>query len=77
MSNENSNYTPQQMLNEVNQAIQSILLGGQSYKIGSRSLTRADLNLLRQMKNDLMAQIASDASSSLFSDTVVAVFDGR
>lgn len=77
MSETNSSYTPQQMLDEVNKAIQSILLGGQSYKIGSRSLTRADLGLLRDMKNDLMAQLASDASSSLFSDTVVAVFDGR
>lgn len=77
MSEPNSSYTPQQMLDEVNKAIQSILLGGQSYKIGSRSLTRADLGLLRDMKNDLMAQLASDASSSLFSDTVVAVFDGR
>ncbi len=77
MSNESTNYTPQQMLDEVNRAIQSILLGGQSYKIGSRSLTRADLGLLRSLKNDLMAQIASDGSSDLFSDTVVAVFDGR
>lgn len=77
MSETNSSYTPQQMLDEVNKAIQSILLGGQSYKIGSRSLTRADLGLLRDMKNDLMAQLASDVSSSLFSDTVVAVFDGR
>lgn len=77
MSETNSSYTPQQMLDEVNKAIQSILLGGQSYKIGSRSLTRADLGLLRDMKNDLMAQLASDASSSLYSDTVVAVFDGR
>lgn len=77
MSETNSSYAPQQMLDEVNKAIQSILLGGQSYKIGSRSLTRADLGLLRDMKNDLMAQLASDVSSSLFSDTVVAVFDGR
>lgn len=72
-----SNYTPAQMLAEVNKAIQSILLGGQSYKIGSRSLTRADLSLLRDMQNDLQAQVANEESSCLFSDTVVAVFDGR
>lgn len=77
MGNTNTGYTPKQMLEEVNKAIQSILLGGQSYKIGSRSLTRADLKLLRNMQNDLMAQVAGAENSSLFSDTYVAVFDGR
>lgn len=72
-----TDYTPAQMLAEVNKAIQSILLGGQSYKIGSRSLTRADLGLLRDMQHDLQAQVASDQPSCLFSDTVVAVFEGR
>jgi len=72
-----SSYTPAQMLAEVNKAIQSILIGGQSYKIGSRSLTRADLGLLRDMQHDLEAQVAAEANSSLFSDTYVAVFDGR
>lgn len=70
-------YTTRQMLGEVNKAIQSILLGGQSYKIGSRSLTRADLGLLRAMKNDLEAQVASEKDSKLFTETYVAVFDGR
>lgn len=72
-----SNYTPSQMLEEVNKAIQSILIGGQSYKIGSRSLTRADLGLLRDMQNDLKAQVAGEETSHLFADTYVAVFDGR
>ena len=72
-----NDYTPEQMLSEVNKAIQSILIGGQSYKIGSRSLTRADLGLLRDMQHDLQAQVANQESSCLFSDTVVAVFDGR
>jgi hypothetical protein len=70
-------YTAAEMLVEVNKAIQSVLVGGQSYKIGSRSLTRADLSLLRDMQNDLQAQVASEGDSSLFSDTYVAVFDGR
>lgn len=70
-------YTPAQMLGEVNKAIQSILIGGQSYKIGSRSLTRADLALLRDMQHDLEAQIAAEESSGLFSDTYVAFFSGR
>ena len=77
MGSVNTNYTPKQMLEEVNKAIQSILLGGQSYKIGSRSLTRADLKLLRDMQNDLMAQVSGQEDTSLFSDTYVAVFDRR
>lgn len=72
-----NNYTPAQMLEEVNRAIQSILIGGQSYKIGSRSLTRADLGLLRSMQNDLRAQVAAEQPSSLLDDTYVAIFDGR
>lgn len=72
-----NNYTPAQMLEEVNRAIQSILIGGQSYKIGSRSLTRADLGLLRDMQNDLRAQVAAEQPSSLLDDTYVAIFDGR
>ena len=72
-----SDYTPAQMLGEVNKAIQAILIGGQSYKIGSRSLTRADLKLLRQMQNDLMAQAAAGTDGSLFSETYVAIFEGR
>ena len=36
-----------EMLEQVNSAISAVLAGGQSYKIGSRSLTRADLAMLR------------------------------
>lgn len=67
----------QQMLEEVDKAISNILIGGQSYQIGTRKLTRADLNFLYKMKNDLTAQIASRGKSSLLDDTVVAVFSGR
>ena len=77
MANNVTDYPPAQMLTEVNKAIQAILIGGQSYKIGSRSLTRADLALLRDMQNDLKAQVASEEASGLFSDTYVAFFDGR
>lgn len=72
-----STYTPQERLEEVNMAIQAVLLGGQSYKIGSRSLTRADLALLRAMRDDLEAQIAEEDSSPLLSNTYVAFFEGR
>lgn len=70
-------YTLEQRLTEVNTAIQAVLLGGQSYRIGSRSLTRADLALLRQMRDDLEAQIAAEDRSPLLSNTYVAFFEGR
>lgn len=70
-------YSPQQMLVETNKAIQAVLLGGQSYKLGSRSVTRADLALLRQMRDDLEAQLSQGNDSHLMPDVVVAVFEGR
>lgn len=69
--------TPIEELNVINEAIYKILVGGQAYKIGSRSLTRADLGLLYQRKRELEAIIAEDADSPLFRDTVVAIFDRR
>ena len=72
-----SNYNASEMLTEVNNAIYVVLVGGQSYKIGTRQLTRADLSLLYKLRNDLTAQIAAEGSTSLLDDTYVAVFDGR
>lgn len=69
--------TAKDMLDSVNAAIMAITVGGQSYKIGSRALTRADLKQLYAMKNDLMAQMAAENSSGIFDDCYVAVFDGR
>lgn len=69
--------TTQELLDSVNAAIVAITVGGQSYKIGSRSLTRADLKQLYSMRNDLMAQVASETSTGLLDDCYVAVFDGR
>lgn len=74
---DDTEYKPQQMLVEVNKAIQAVLLGGQSYKLGSRSVTRADLSLLRAMRDDLEAQLNIEEPSPLMSDVVVAVFEGR
>lgn len=65
------------MLDAVNKAIFAIAVGGQSYKIGSRSLTRADLKQLYNIKNDLTAQLASESSGGLLDDCYVAYFDGR
>lgn len=64
------------MLEEVNTAITNILVGGQSYKLGSRELTRADLKMLYAMKNDLTAQVQTE-NTGLLSDTYVAFFEGR
>ena len=70
--------TTQEMLESVNSAIYAIAVGGQSYKIGSRSLTRGDLKELYKIKNDLEAQIAnSNNNTGLFDDCHVAIFDGR
>ena len=46
MADETINYgDPAALLTEVNKAIAAVMVGGQSYKIGSRSLTRANLTL--------------------------------
>lgn len=74
----NSVRTPAEMLKEVNNAIYSIMVGGQAYSIGSRSLTRANLAELRSLKNELEAEATRpEPCSTLFGDTYVAFFDGR
>ena len=55
--------TAAEMLAQVNTAITTVLCGGQSYKIGSRSLTRADLAMLKSMRDDLEAQLANLVTS--------------
>lgn len=64
-------------LQTVNEAIYAILKGGQSYRIGTRQLQRADLAMLNKMKTQLEAELMNDTKSPLLGDTVVAVFDGR
>lgn len=66
-----------EMLKQVNEAIYTVLIGGQSYQIGSRKLTRADLSLLRQMQKELQAEVNAETSSSLLDDTYVTFFEGR
>lgn len=65
-----------QQLEEVRMAIRNIYVGGQSYKIGSRSLTRADLATLRSIESDLEAQ-TNTGTPGLLDDTYVALFDRR
>lgn len=67
----------EELLKQVNTAIRKVLIGGQSYQIGSRKLTRADLSLLRQMQKELQAEVNAQEASGLLDDTYVAFFDGR
>ncbi len=68
---------PAALLEQVNAAIAAVLAGGQSYKIGSRSLTRADLARLRDMRADLEVQLAASAGGKCLDRTYVAEFEGR
>ena len=67
---------PAELLAQVNNAINTILVGGQSYKIGSRQLNRADLKELYAIRNDLQAQVAAGTPGRL-DDCAVAVVEGR
>ena len=64
------------MLLEINQAIIRILVAGQSYQIGSRKLTRADLSQLYKMRQELEAGVNADAAGAtgVFDDCYVAVW---
>ena len=74
---EEQQLTAPQLLSKVNQAIVNIMVGGQSYQIGSRKLSRADLSTLRAMKKELEAQVNAEGSSELLDNTYVAMFEGR
>lgn len=69
--------TAAERLEEVNTAITKVLVAGQSYTIGSRRLTRADLSLLREMQKELQAEVSAGNGSMFLDDTYVAYFDGR
>lgn len=69
--------TAAEELAEVEQALSSVTLGGQSYQIGSRKLTRADYSALLARKKELQAELAAESDSKLFDNTFVSVFEGR
>lgn len=71
------NMSDEKQLAEVKKAIYAVLVGGQSYSIGNRSLTRADLGLLKKMQEELESRISSGVGNGLMDNTYVAVFDGR
>lgn len=77
MNNTDSTYQPRELLAQVDAAIQNIMVGGQSYRLGNRSLTRADLSKLWEMRNTLSAQIAGEEGNCLMPNTCVAFFESR
>lgn len=74
---EENGITDEQMLKYVNEAIKAIAIGGQSYKIGSRSLTRANLADLVALKKELESRVNQSSESPLFDNTYVGIFEGR
>lgn len=67
-----------EQLQQVNDAIAAIEIGGQEYQIGTRRLKRADLSLLYQRQKELQQQIESEKTDGiLLSNTSVAIFDRR
>lgn len=70
MADEKLDYSdPSLLLSEVNKAIATVMVGGQSYKIGSRSLTRANLTELRNLRADLAAQVEEQGNTDFFRNT--------
>ena len=66
MAEQEGNFgTPEEQLQVLNEAIYKILVGGQSYKIGTRSLTRADLCVLIAERNRLETQMDGTGTSLL------------
>ena len=76
MDNEYGIKDPKVLLGEVEKAIGKILSGGQSYRIGTRSVTRADLSTLISLR-DLLRSEAETADTGFFGRTSVAEFEGR
>ena len=70
--------TDRELLDKVNLAIDAILTTGQSYTIGSRTLTRANITELRHLRDHLSANIAAQENASqLIGGSYVAYFEGR
>ena len=68
--------TTGERLQLVNQAIEEIMIAGQSYKLENRQLTRADLKQLMALRKELQGE-AAESSSGFLANTYVAEFDGR
>lgn len=65
-------------LAKVDEAINAILLTGQSYRIGSRMLTRANLTELRKLRDEIMRQEATkNTDASLIEGAYVSYLEPR
>lgn len=70
--------TLEEQLQQINEAITAIEVGGQEYQIGSKRLKRADLSLLYKRQKELQAQIGyENGNASTLANTYVGVFDRR
>lgn len=68
----------QEQLQQVNDAIAAIEIGGQEYQIGTRRLKRADLSLLYQRQKELQQQLEVQRNDGMhLANTSVAIFDRR
>jgi len=67
-----------EQLQQVNNAIAAIEIGGQEYQIGSRRLKRADLSLLYRRQKELQGELEAEKSDGIgLANTSVALFDRR
>lgn len=67
-----------EQLQQVNDAIAAIEIGGQEYQIGSRRLKRADLSLLYRRQKELQGELEVEKSDGIgLANTSVALFDRR
>lgn len=77
IKNELQGCTSAQMLEIVNRAIIATSQA-QSYRIGSRQVSRANITELRNLRNQLMQEVEqSNNNNFLFSNCSVAEFEGR
>ena len=59
-----------EQLAEIEKAIHTILVGGQSYRIGNRSLTRANLAELFWEKARLESELAAQNNGGIFTEAI-------
>lgn len=65
----------QSELEDIKAAMHAVTQGGQSYRIGSRQLTRASYSELRAAAKEIEARLAAlDAGNGLLDDAYVAVW---
>ena len=72
------NISTGELISEVRKAIRAVAVGGQSYRIGSHSLTRANLTELKNLLRYLQEEAAAEAGrGGLFNGVYVVDFEPR